>query len=168
MNVKRKFVSTVVAGGVLGASVIGAVLANGGIAMAAGRSSHGVTQVARDASQAYCFELSALVNAGTISQAQANAVRAAMIKYMVSFTSGDGSSNQTSVGVAGGVMRTVLAGLVDNGTITQAQADAIVGSLSHRGMMGGFGATDGSGYGTMMGGSTFSNGAIRYGGGMMG
>ncbi len=164
MNVKRKFVSTVVVAGVLG----GAVLASSGIAMAAGRSAHGTTQVARDASRPYCFELFALVNAGTISQTQANAVRAAMITYMESVLSGDGSTFQMPIGNAGGVMRTVLGPLVSNGTITQTQADAIVDAMVRHGMMSGFGTTSGSGYGDMMGGSGFSNGTIRYGGGMMG
>ena len=167
MNVKRKFVSTVVAVGVLGGSVVGAVLSSGGIAMAAGRSAQGTTQIARDASRSYCFELSALVNDGTISQAQANAVRAAMITYMESVIKGDGSTFPMPIGNAGGVMRTVLGALVSNGTITQTQADAIVDAMVHHGMMSGFG-TNGSGYGDMMGGSAFSNGTIRYGGGMMG
>ncbi len=168
MNVKRKFVSTVLAVGVLGGSVAGAVLASGGIAMAAGRTVHGTTQVARDASRPYCFELSALVNAGTISQTQASAVRAAMITYMESVLRSDGSTFQMPIGGAGGVMRTVLSSLVSNGTITQTQADAIVNSMLRHGMMGDFGATGGYGYGGMMGGAAFSNGTSRYGGGMMG
>ena len=163
MNVKRKFVSAVVAAGVLGS-----VLASGGIAMAAGRNAHGTTQIARDASRPYCFELSALVNAGTISQTQANAVRAAMITYMESVISGNGSTYRMSIGASGAVMRTVLSGLVEKGTITQTQADAIVGSMLHHGMMSGFGTTGGFGYGNMMGGSASANGAIRFGGGMMG
>jgi len=167
MNVKRKFVSTVVAVGVLGGSAVGAVLSSGGIAMAAGRSAHGTTQIARDASRPYCFELSGLVNDGTISQAQANAVRVAMITYMESVIKGDGSTFPMPIGNAAGVMRTVLSTLVSNGTITQTQADAIVDAMVHHGMMSGFGA-NGSGYGDMMGGSAFSNGTIRYGGGMMG
>ena len=166
MNVKRKFVATVLAAGVLGGAVVGAVLSSGGTAMAAGRSGHGTTQVARDASRPYCFELSALMNARTISQAQANAVRAAMITYMESAISGDGQTFQMPIGNAGGVMRTVLGPLVSHGTITQAQADAIVNAMLQHGMRG-FGTTSGSGYGDMMGGSSFSNGTIRYGG-MMG
>ncbi len=150
MNVKQKLVSSVVAAAVLGGSVAGAVLTSGGIATAAGRNAHSATQIARDASRAYCFELSGLVSAGTISQTQANDVRTAMIKYMESVINGGGSTYQMS-GNAGEVMRTVLGGLVKDGTITQAQADAIVTSMLQDGMMGGFGTSGGSNYGGMMG-----------------
>ena len=160
MNLKRRLATTAVAAGVLGGSIIGGVLVSG-VATAAGRATHVASRTATDAVQSYCFELGALVNAGTITQAQADAVRSAMIAAMQS-ANGNGATYPTSDGVAGGFMRSVLNGVVTNGTITQTQANAIFDAMIHGDMMVGYGATGAFDQGGMMG-NTSSFGGIRYG-----
>ena len=163
MNLKRRLATTSVAAGVLGGSIVGSTLVSG-VATAAGRATHVASRAATDAVQSYCLELGALVNTGTITQAQADAVRSAMIVAMAS-ANGDSATFPMSNGVAGGFMRSVLNGLVTNGTITQSQANAIFDAMIHGGMMGGYGAAGAFDQGGMMGG-TSSFGGIRYGSSM--
>ena len=163
MNLKRKLATTAMAAGVLGGSIVGSFLVSG-VATAAGRTTHVASRAATDAVTTYCFRLGALVNAGTITQAQADAVRSAMIAAMQS-ANGDSATLPTSNGVAGGFMRSVLDGLVTNGTMTQTQANAIFDAMFHGGMMGGYGASGAFDQGGMMGDTT-SFGGIRYGSSM--
>ncbi len=184
MKTTRKFITTLVAAGVLGGTVTGVALVGGGTALAAG---HGPAVTSRSVSAPHdrTVGMTQLINNGTISRAQANAIETAMIARMR--TNGFGTSS-TWMGLSKGqglkFMSAVLGQLVTNGTISQAQSEAVIDSMTLRGMMdngygngpssGGYGMMDNAygnsptsgGYGMMD--NAYGNGPTSGGYGMMG
>ena len=168
MKANRKLITTLIAASVLGGTVTGVVLVGGGAALAAGRG-HAVVSRSASAPHDRTVGLTQLINNGTITRAQANAIETAMIARMRA----DGSSTSlTQMGLsrAQGLsfMSAVLSQLVTNGTISQAQAEAVTDSMTLRGMME-YGQGSGSitrGYGMMD--NSYGNGSTSGGYGMMG
>jgi translation initiation factor 6 (eIF-6) len=163
MKSTRKLITTLMAASVLGGTVTGVALVGGGTALAAGR---GNVVAPRTASAPHdrTLGLNQMVNNGTITRAQANAIETAMIARMRA----DGSSTSlTRMGLSRQqglkFMNAVLSQLVTNGTISQAQAEAVTDSVTLRGMMV-YGQT--SGYGMMDNG--YGNGSTSGDYGMMG
>jgi competence protein ComGC len=168
MKATRKLITTLMAVSVLGGTVTGVALVGGGTALAAG---HGGAVTSRIASAPHdrTVGLTQLINNGTITRAQANAIETAMIARMRA----EGSSTSlTRMGLSREqglrFMSAVLSQLVTNGTISQAQAEAVTDSVTLRGMMD-YGQGSGSvtrGYGMMGNGN--GNGPASDGSGMMG
>lgn len=168
MKATRKLITTLMAASVLGGTVTGVVLVGGGSALAAG---HGNVVTSRGVStpRDRNVGMTQLINNGTITRAQANAIETAMIARMRA----DGSSTSlTRMGLSRGqglkFMSAVLGQLVTNGTISQAQAEAVTDSVTLRGMMD-YGQASGSntrGYGMMD--NNYGNGPTSGGYGMMG
>jgi len=109
----------------------GAILAGGGTAaaLAAGtaQAAPSATTVAASATTApfVCAPLTSLVDSGTITEAQATAVQNALFQYMSAHRPAFGSGDTAPALQPNGPVTTVLAQLVKDGTITQAQATAI-------------------------------------------
>jgi hypothetical protein len=168
MKSTRKLITTLMAAGVLGGTVTGVVLVGGGAALAAGRG-HAVTSRSAAAPHDRTVGLTQLINNGTITRAQADAIETAMIARMRA----DGSSTSlTRMGLSREqglkFMSAVLSQLVTNGTISQAQAKAVTDSMTLRGMMV-YGQANGfitRGYGMMD--NSYGNGPASGGYGMMG
>jgi len=168
MKANKKLISTLVAASVLGGTVTGIVLVGGGAALAAGRG-HVVATRSAPAPHDRAVGLTQLINNGTITRAQADAIETAMIARMRA----DGSSTSlTRMGLSREqgltFMSAVLSQLVANGTISQAQAKAVTDSMTLRGMMA-YGQGSGfntRGYGMMD--NAYGNGPTSGGYGMMG
>jgi hypothetical protein len=168
MKVTKKLITTLMAASVLGGTVTGVALVGGGAALAAG---HGQAVTSRSASAPHdrTVGLTQLINKGTITRAQADAIETAMIARMRA----DGSSTSlTRMGLSReqglNFMSAVLSQLVTKGTISQAQAEAVTDSVTLRGMMD-YGQASGSitrGYGMMD--NDYGNGPTSGGYGMMG
>lgn len=168
MKSTRKLITTLMAASVLGSTVTGVVLVGGGAAMAAGRGNV-VTSRGVSAPHDRTVGLTQLINNGTITRSQANAIETAMIARMRAVSS---STSLTRMGLSREqglkFMNTVLSQLVTNGTISQAQAEAVTDSVTLRGMMA-YGQGSGTitrGYGMMDDG--YGNGSTSGGYGMMG
>ncbi len=168
MKSTRKLITTLMAAGVLGGTVAGVALVGGGAAMAAGRG-HAVVSRSAPAPHDRTVGLNQLVNNGTITRVQANAIENAMIARMR--TNGSGTSS-TWMGLSREqglkFMSAVLSQLVTNGAISQAQAEAVTDSMTLRGMM-----DYGQGSGSITGGydmmdNAYGNGPTSGGYGMMG
>lgn len=154
---RRKILAAVVAVGVLAGGATAAVMAvGGGTALAA--AGPGARVAAAATAPRTCAPLAALVEKGTITQAQADAVRAAMVRYMQDHGRSGWTGDTPPALQANGPLATVLAQLVKDGTITQSQATAITNAfadqLQARSQHGpGYGPGMGSGSGPgMMGG----------------
>jgi hypothetical protein len=161
MKSTRKLITTLMAASVLGGTVTGVALAAGsGPAVASS-----ITSAPHDRT----VGMTQLINNGTITRAQANAIETAMIARMRA----DGSSTSlTRMGLSREqglkFMSAVLNQLVTKGTISQAQAEAVTDSVSLRSMMD-YGQSSGyitRGYGMMDDG--YGNGSTSGGYGMMG
>lgn len=138
MKATRKIITTLMAASVLGGTVTGLALLGGSTALAAGRGHAGTSRTA-PAPRERTVGLSQLVNNGTITRAQADAIETAMIARMRadgfanSLTRmGQGMSREQGLNF----MSIVLSQLVTNGTISQSQATAITDSMTVRGMFG--------------------------------
>ena len=168
MKVTRKLITTLVAASVLGGTVTGVMLAGGGTALAVGRG-HAVAPRTAAASHDRIVGLTQLINSGTITRAQADAIETAMIDRM-SASGMNGSLIRMMLSRGQGLrsMTAVLNQLVMNDTITQAQAEAVAVLMTQRGMVG-YGQGNGSttrGDGMMDNG--YGNGSTAGGYGMMG
>jgi hypothetical protein len=168
MKANAKLITTLVAASVLGGTVTGVALVGGGAAMAAGRG-HVVAPRSTPAPHDRAMGLTQLINNGTITRAQADAIEAAMFAQMRANGAGN---NLTRMGLTREqglrFMSTVLHQLVNDGTITQGQANALTDSITLRGMMA-YGQGSGPntrGYGMMDNG--YANGGASGGYGMMG
>lgn len=168
MKATRKLIATLMAASVLGGTVTGVALVGGGTALAAGPG-HAVTSRITSTPHDRTVGLTQLINNGTITRAQADAIKTAMIARMRD----DGSSTSlTRMGLSREqglkFMSAVLSQLVTNGTISQGQAEAVTDSVTLRGMMD-YGQGSGSitrGYGMMD--DRYGNGPASGGYDMMG
>ncbi len=168
MKANKKLISTLVAASVLGGTVTGVVLVGGGAAMASGRG-HVVATRSAPAPRDRVMGLTQLIENGAITRAQADAIETAMIAQMRANGAGN-TLTRMGLSRAQGLrfMSTVLSQLVTDGTITQAQANAVTDSITLRGMMdfGQGSGPDTRGYGMMDNG--YANGGTSGGYGMMG
>ncbi len=121
-----------------GLAVAGVLAGGGGAAAAIGAAgspaSASTLAVASSVSQVPGYgPLGSLVTKGTLTQAQATAIHNALVKYWDAHRQAmraqcDGT--RPAVLAPGGALETVLAQLVKDGTITQAQADAVTNAFT--------------------------------------
>lgn len=162
---KKILVAGVAAAAVLGGSASAFALVNGGGAAAASATTAAAAYAAADLPCAG-GALNSLVRKGTITKAQATAVQNALWAYMRDHTGRMGEHignirshmGGTDDMWARGPMAKVLQELVSKGTITKAQATAIIQQMAARhghgaGMMGGHRTDMMGGQAGMMGGA---------------
>ncbi len=152
-NGTKLMAGVLTAGLLAGGGTTAAVLAGGATAAATAATT---ATSATSAPSFVPFPLQQLVDNGTITQAQATAIHNALYQYVEQHGPASGWTGTTPPVLEPGPLATVLGQLVKNGTITQAQANAITSAISAQ-VKAHFGSRPwGPGYGPMMGTTGFT------------